>query len=169
MFMMMMMSNGQIVSQYLPPSTVLRIADLLFSVDMGVDARAQDIEGATALHDLVKMAAQASQPYGLVHRRRRWNASTLASSSHSSLSSSTHHHLATPPRRNNCLDAYIPVVQLLVAHGARLSDVDRQGRDCIRLAVDSGIDAAPLIKSATMVRQHLYGVYHGTAVGGGLE
>lgn len=93
----------------------------------GADCVAPDIEGATPLHDLIRVSAKPVSSHGLIRRRRYANG----------------------------LEHVRPIINALLAHGARLDVYDNSGRCPVDLALHVGLDYVDLIQRAASLRERL--------------
>lgn len=93
----------------------------------GADCTAPDLEGATPLHDLIKVSATPVSFHGLTCRRRCVNG----------------------------IEYVRPVLDTLLAHGARLDARDNSGRCPVDLALHEGLDYIGLMRRAALLRECL--------------
>lgn len=102
-------------------------------VAAGADVRVGDWDGATPLHDLVRATGTPTSAHGLTRRRRRGAGCAAA------------------------LGAVTPVVDALLAEGARLDAKDGMGLTPLDVAFDTGLDYVGLMRRADLLRDRLCG------------
>lgn len=93
----------------------------------GADCAVADLEGATPLHDLIRVSAKPVSSHALIRRRRYANG----------------------------LEYVRPIVDALLAHGARLDVCDNSGRCPLDLALHLGLDYMELVRRAASQRERL--------------
>lgn len=111
----------------MPPTVAVRYIRLL--TRLGASVRAQDMGGATPLHEILRAIRKPTAPYGLVRRRG------------SSLS----------------LESVVPVIDTLLAHGASLITADGTDINVMISILRSGLDFIKLVQRASILRERLCG------------
>lgn len=110
-------------------SPLVAVKYIRLLTNLGADVSTQDMDGSTPLHEVLHAICQPVAPYGLVRRRG------------TSLK----------------LESVMPVIDILLAHGASLTTVDGTGANVMNIALCSGLEFIKLIERATKLRERLCG------------
>lgn len=99
-------------------------------VRLGADAAAADYDGSTPLHEVVRAVRQPVAPYGLIRRRGV----------------------------QLSLERVVPIIDVLLVHGASLSAIDGMGSTALEIALLSGLDYVIIVQRAALLRERLCGL-----------